>query len=74
MTLIMNLHNFQQQKWYVIHDQNDVDYGEGNKNSTNVKFETKNNTSSLCNYSDAYILVTANITATNGDKNPKCCI
>ena len=31
MTLIMNLHNFQQKKWYVIHDQNDVDYGEGNK-------------------------------------------
>ena len=69
MTLIINLQNFQQKKWYIIHDQNDVDYGEGNENSTSVKFETKNITSNLCNYSDAYILVIANITGTNGDGN-----
>ena len=51
-------------KWYVINDQNNTDYGEGNEDSTTVKFETKVIKSSLCDYSDAYILVTGNITAT----------
>ena len=55
---------FATRKWYVINDQKDTDYGEGNKNSTTVKFETKVIKSSLCDYSDAYILVTGNITAT----------
>ena len=26
-------------KWYVISDQNNTDYGEGNEDSTTVKFE-----------------------------------
>ena len=51
-------------KWYVINDQNSKDYGEGKEDSTTVKFETKVIKSSLCDYSDAYILVTGNITAT----------
>ena len=58
-------------KWYVINDQNNTDYGEGNEDSTTVKFETKVIKSSLCDYSDAYILVTGNITATDGDANTK---
>ena len=32
---------FATRKWYVISDQNETDYGEGNKDSTTVKFETK---------------------------------
>ena len=52
---------------YVIHGRNGVDYGEGNKNGTSIKFETKSTKSNLCDYSDAYILVTRYITATNGD-------
>ena len=58
---------FETSKWYVINDQNNTDYGEGNESGTTVKFETKAIKSSLCDYSDAYILVTGDITATGGD-------
>ena len=57
-------------KWYIINDQNNTDYGEGNEVSTTVKFETKVIKSS-CDDSDAYILVTENITATGGDANTR---
>ena len=57
---------FATRKWYVINDQNNTDYGEGNEDSTTVKFETKVIKSNLCDYSDAYILVTGHITATDG--------
>ena len=43
-------------KWYVINDQNNTDYGEENKDSTTIKFETKVIKSNHCDYSDAYIL------------------
>ena len=56
-------------KWYVIHGKKDTDYGEGNINGTNIKFETENIKSSLCNYSDANILETGDITTTGGDAN-----
>ena len=62
---------FATRKWYVINDQNNTDYGEGNEDSTTVKFETKIIKSNLCDYSDAYILVTGNITATGGDANTR---
>ena len=32
---------FPTRKWYVINDQNNTDYGEGNEGSASVKFETK---------------------------------
>ena len=57
-----------------MYDQNNTDYGEGNEHSTNVKFETKVIKSSLCGFSDAYILVTGGITATGGDANTKVVI
>ena len=62
---------FATRKWYVINDQNNTDYSEGNKDSTTVKFETKVIKSNLCDYSDAYILVTENITATGGGANDR---
>ena len=62
---------FSTRKWYVINDQNNTDNGEGNEDRTTVKFETKVIKSSLCDYSDAYILVTGNITATGGDANTR---
>ena len=62
---------FATRKWYVINDQNNTDYGEGNEDSTTVKFETKVIKSNLCDYSDAYILVTGNITATGGGANDR---
>ena len=56
-------------KWYVINDQNNADYGDGDENGTTIKFETKVIKSNLCDYSDAYILVTGDITAANGNAN-----
>ena len=60
---------FATRKWYVINNQNNTDYDEENEGSTTVKLETKVIKSNLCDYSDAYILVTGNITATGGDPN-----
>ena len=62
---------FPTRKWYAIHDQNNTDYGEGNEDSATVKFESKVIKSSLCDYSDVYILVIENITATGGDANTR---
>ena len=58
---------FATKKWYVIHDQNGVDYGERNENGISIKFETKNIKSSLFNYLDAYVLVTGDIAVTDID-------
>ena len=55
--------NFATRKWYVINDQNNTDFVERNGDNTTIKFETKVVKSNLCDYSDAYILVTGNITA-----------
>ena len=60
---------FATRKWYVINVQNNPNYGEGNENSTTITSETNVIKSNLCDYSDAYILVTGNVTATGGDAN-----
>ena len=70
MTLIVNLQNLQQENG-VISDQNNTEHGEGNENDTSIKFETKVIKSNLCEYSNAYILVTGDITATGGKANTK---
>ena len=62
---------FATKKWYVINDQNNTDYGAGNEDSTTVKFETKVIKSCLCDYSEAYVLVTGDITATGGVANTR---
>ena len=48
---------FATRKWYIINDQNDRQYGEGNENDSTIKFETKVMKPNLYDYSDAYILV-----------------
>ena len=58
-------------KWYIINDQSNTDYGNGDENSATVKFETKVIKSNLYDYSDAYILVTGDIRVTGGNKNTK---
>ena len=58
-------------KWYVINDQKSTEFGKGNENDSSSKFETKIIRSTLCNYSDVYILVTRDITATSDDANTK---
>ena len=62
---------FAARKWYIINDQNNIDYGDGDENGTTLKFETKVIISNLCDYSDAYILVTGHITATGDNANIK---
>ena len=54
---------FATKRWYIINDQNtggNDPYGNGDDGTT-IKFETKVIKPNLCDYSDAYILVTGNI-------------
>ena len=62
---------FATRKWYVINDQNNTNYGKGNENDATVKFETHVIKSNLCDYSDKYIVLTGDITATGGDANTR---
>ena len=64
MTLTMDLQNVQQKMvCYGVY------YGERIETGTSIKFEMENIESSLCDYSDAYIFVTGDITATGGNAN-----
>ena len=54
---------FATRRLYIINDQNNGQYGNGDENGTTVKFETKVIESNLCDYSDAYVLVTGDIAA-----------
>ena len=49
---------FAARKWYIINDQNNGQYRRGNENDSTIKFETKVIKPNLCDYSDAYILLT----------------
>ena len=60
MLLIMKIQNLRQKKWYIIDNESKGNYSNHNP----LKFLTSSLESSLCDYSDAYILVTGNITAT----------
>ena len=52
---------FATRTWYIINDQNNGQYGRGNENDSTIKFETIVIKPNLCDYSDAYILVTGDI-------------
>ena len=54
-------------KWYVIDSESKGNYSDENE----IKFLTSSLESNLCDYSDAYILVTGNINVTGGDANTK---
>ena len=58
---------FATKKWYIIDNESKGNYSHHNP----IKFLTKSIESSLCDYSDAYILVTGNINVTAGDTNTK---
>ena len=51
---------FATKKWYVIDSESNGNYSKDEE----IKFFTRSIESSLCDYSDAYILVTGDITAT----------
>ena len=58
---------FATKKWYIIDNEANGNYSKDEK----IKFLTRSMESSLCDYSDAYILVTGNINVTGGDANTK---
>ena len=62
---------FSTRKWYVINDQHNKEYGEGNENDSSIKFEAKVIKSNFSDYSDAYILVTGDITGTGGNADTR---
>ena len=51
---------FATKKWYIIDSESNGNYSQNDE----IKFLTRSIESSLCDYSDAYILVTGNITVT----------
>ena len=55
---------FATRKWYIINDQNNEQYAIGDENDSTIKFETKVIKLNLCDYSNAYILVTGDIKVT----------
>ena len=58
---------FATKKWYVINSESNGNYSHENE----IKFLACLLESSLCDYSDVYILVTGNINVTGGDNNTK---
>ena len=58
---------FATKKWYIIDSEAKGNYLPDNE----IKFLTNSLESSLCDYSDAYILVTGNINVTGGNANTK---
>ena len=52
---------FATKRWYIIQDQSQGEYGDGTDGNTPIKYDTKLIKANLCDYSDAYILVTGNI-------------
>ena len=58
---------FATKKWYVIDSESKGNYSHENP----IKFLASSLESNLCDYSDAYILVTGNINVTGGDANTK---
>ena len=63
----MKIQNLQEKKWYII----DSEAKCNSSTDEEIQFLTRSTESSLCDYSDAYILVTGNITVTGGDDNTK---
>ena len=66
MFLMMKIQNLQQKKWYIIDNESKGNYSHENP----IKVLTSSLELSLCDYSDAYILVTGSIVAA-GDNNTK---
>ena len=58
---------FATKKWYIIDSESKSNYLPDNE----IKFLTSSLESNLCDYSDAYILVTGNINVTGGNNNKK---
>ena len=60
---------FATRKWCIINDQNNGQYGEVGENDSTIKFEAKVIKPNLCDYSDAYILVTVEYSDSYADSS-----
>ena len=58
---------FEKCKWYPVNDHHNGNYSQGDDVRSVVKFATETVRPFLCDYSDAYILVTSNIKVQNGN-------
>ena len=58
---------FATKKWYIIDSESKGNYSHQNP----IRFPTNSLELSICDYSDAYILVTGNIAVAGGDNNTK---
>ena len=58
---------FATKKWYIIDSESKGNYSTDEE----IKFLTRSIESSLCDYSDSYILVTGSIAVTGGNDNTK---
>ena len=56
---------FETRKWYIVNNHNNGNYSQGDDVRSIVKFDTEIVRTLLCDYSDAYILVTGNIKVQN---------
>ena len=67
--------HFATQKWYVINDENNTNYGvnkdTGANNPDTIKYDTRVLKPNLCDYAEAYILVDGTIRGTGGDNNTR---
>ena len=63
MVMTIKTQNLQQKNWYLIDRKTSGTYSEDDP----ITFLTKSIESSLCDYSDAYILVMGNITSGGND-------
>ena len=62
---------YQTKRWYIINDRNNGQYDEGTQNDKTTKIDTEVVKPFLCDYADAYILVTGDITVAEGNINTK---
>ena len=60
---------FQTKKWYIINDQSNGQYNEDFTIIINTEVIKKN----MCDFGNAYILVTENVNIEGGDANTKFC-
>ena len=65
---------FETGKWYIVNDHNNGNYSKGDDVQSIVKFDTEIVGPFLCDYSDAYILVTGNIKVRNGNDTTRAAI
>ena len=65
---------FETRKWYIVNDHNNGNYSQGDDVRSIVKFDTEIVRPFLCDYSDAYILVTGNIKVQKGNNATRVAI